>query len=244
MQAIILAGGKGTRLQPYTMVFPKPMLPVGGLPIIATIVRQLAHFGFDDLVISLGHLGDYIRMYFGDPANVPPGVRIRYYVEEQPLGTAGPLSIIGDLAEDFLVINGDILSTIDYADFFRVHRERGADLSVAVGVKEVKMSLGILDLDPEGRITSFREKPTFKFYDNMGVYVYNRGVMPTIQPNRRLDVNDLVATLLRDGKKVYGYLSKDHYYWIDIGQHGDYEKANEEFEKNKNAFLHVGEDGK
>jgi NDP-mannose synthase len=237
MQAIILAGGAGTRLRPYTLVFPKPMLPVGGMPIIATIVHQLAYYGFNDIVISLGYLGDYIRMYFMGGVNTPKGVTIRFSFEDQPLGTTGPLALVDKLDDDFLVINGDILSTIDYADFFHTHRDRHADLSVAVGIKEVKMSLGILDLDEKQRITGFREKPTFVFHDNMGIYVYSRSVMKWVERDKKLDVNVLVAKLVEEKKNVFGYISKEEYFWIDVGQHADYEKANEEFEKRRSAFL-------
>ncbi len=243
MQAVILAGGQGTRLRPYTLVFPKPMLPVGGQPIIETILRQLSHYGFSEAVISLGYMGDYVRMYFNDHTRVPAGMRIRYVSEDQPLGTAGSLALVEDLEDDFLVINGDILTTIDYRDFVATHRRRGADLSIAVGVKEVRMSLGVLELDAEQRITNFREKPTYTFYDNMGIYVYNRSVAASIERNKRLDANTLVLKLIAEGKKVFGYLSKEQYYWIDVGHHADYEKANEEFEKRREAFLPGGAGG-
>ena len=121
MQAIVLAGGKGTRLSPYTLVFPKPMLPVGGQPIIQTIVRQLAYFGFDDVVISLGYLGELIELYFKDKSNIPSGVNIRFVTEEKPLGTSGAISLVDNLDDDFLVINGDILTTLDFGKMFEYH---------------------------------------------------------------------------------------------------------------------------
>jgi NDP-sugar pyrophosphorylase family protein len=226
MQAIILAGGKGTRLQPYTLVFPKPMLPVGGLPIIQTIVRQLAYYGFDDIVISLGYLGEYIRMFFEDPANVPKGVKNSLFLRRASFGHFGPIALAGDLEENFLVINGDILTTIDYRNFLEAHKKAKAILSLAVAVREIKMSLGMLDLDSRSIVTDFREKPTFKFNDNMGIYIYNRATLEFIEKNKRLDLNDLVLKLIKAKKTVYGYnVSNSPYYWIDIGQHADYEKG-------------------
>lgn len=243
MQAVILAGGKGTRLLPYTTVFPKPMLPVGGKPIIEIIVQQLGYYGFSDVVISLGYLGDYIRMYFQDPSRIPPGVTIRYVEESEPLGTAGPIALVPDLDEQFLVINGDILTTLDYRDFMRYHRERGAALTLAVGVKNVTMSLGILELDDEMHITNFSEKPTFTYHDNMGIYIYSRGVIDSIVKHQHLDLNELVLNLLARRERVCGYICRDPYFWIDIGRSGEYEEANREFEVRRKDFL-MGEESR
>lgn len=241
MQAVVLAGGKGTRLLPYTLVFPKPMLPVGGIPIIGTIVRQLAHYGFDDIVVSLGYLGDYIRLYFREPANVPPQCKIRFFDEERPLGTAGPIALAPDLEDDFLAINGDILTTIDFARFMEAHRSNGAALSIAVGKKDVLISLGILESDEDGMIKGFREKPTYSFATNMGVYIYTRRALRFIPQGQHLDLNILVMRLLEAGEKVYGFVSNDPYYWIDVGQHADYALANEQFEQHRATFLPGGE---
>ncbi|MBN2354061.1 MAG: NTP transferase domain-containing protein [Spirochaetales bacterium] len=236
MQAIILAGGQGTRLRPYTVIFPKPMLPVGGKPIIEIIVNQLASYGFTDIVISLGYLGDYIRMFFNNPANVPAGVTIRYIDETTPLGTAGPIGLVEGLEDNFLVINGDILTTLDYSDFMRTHVERGALLSVAVGEKTITVNLGILDLNQDSMITNFHEKPTYKYSDNMGIYIYSSRILRYIEKNTRLDLNNLVLKLIGDNEKVFGYCCNEPYYWIDIGATGDYEKANLEFENNRAKF--------
>ena len=237
MQALVLAGGKGTRLRPYTMVFPKPMLPVDGRPIIDIIINQLSNFGFDDVTISLGYLGKYIEMYFEDKSNIPPGMTIRYFTESRPLGTSGPVALLDDPDENFLVINGDILSSINYSNFFAFHTEQNAVLSMAVGIREVKMSLGVLEFGNDHRIKSFVEKPTYTYHDNMGIYVYNRKALSYIEKDKKTDLNDLVSRLLEKEEKVCGFLSGDPYYWIDIGQHADYEKANIEFEKRKEEFL-------
>ncbi len=237
MQAVILAGGKGTRLMPYTTVFPKPMLPVGGKPIIDIIVQQLAYFGFTDIVISLGYLGDYIRMYFDDKSRVPGGVTIRYVEESTPLGTSGPVALVPRLEDNLLVINGDILTTLDYSDLMRYHKSKKASLTLAVGVRQVTMSLGILELDANSAVTNFSEKPTFTYHDNMGIYIYSREVVEQIPKNQRLDLNYLVLDLLSKKKTVCGYVSSEAYYWIDIGKSGDYEMANAEFEKRRSDFL-------
>ena len=237
MQALILAGGRGTRLHPYTLVYPKPLLPVGGRPIIHTIVDQLSFFGYTDIVISLGYLGNYIRMYFSEEKNVPPGTAIRYIDERDPLGTAGPVAMVSDLQENFLVINGDILTTIDFGALMQFHLDQGAQLSIVVGVKEVKLALGIVTLDDQRRITSFEEKPTRTFMDNMGIYVYRKSVAKGITPGVRLDVNQLVTGMIGRGEKVCGFVSSEPYYWIDIGQHGDYERANEVFAGKRDQFL-------
>jgi len=218
------------------MVFPKPMLPVGGMPIIAVIVKQLAYFGFTDITISLGYLGDYIRLYFDDRNHIPAGTVIRYVEETEPLGTAGSLSLLQNHEEDFLVLNGDLLTSLDFRDFFLFHRDQEALLSIAVGKKQVKMNLGILELDGT-RVTDFKEKPVVTYHDNMGIYIYNRKVLNHIEKNKRLDFNELVLRLLGKREKVLGYLSEKPYYWIDIGQHADYEQANGEFEQHKGDFL-------
>ena len=237
MQAVILAGGRGTRLAPYTVVFPKPMLPVGGQPIIQTIINQLAECGVEDIVISLGYLGDLIELYFRDRRNCPAGVAIRYVREEQPLGTSGALSLVEGLDEDFLVVNGDILTSLDYSEMVRFHRANDSILTVAVGIKKVSLSLGIISLDEDDRVVRIEEKPTYSFNDNMGIYVYSRSAIPYIPRNERTDVNFLIERLIADGRSVYGYRSDQPYYWIDIGQHAEYEKANAEFEHNKTRFL-------
>ncbi len=234
-QAVILAGGKGTRLLPYTVVFPKPMLPLGGQPIIQIILTQLVKHGFTDIVISLGYLGDMIELYFRDKKHI--GVNIRFVREQQPMGTAGALSLIEDLEEDFLVINGDILTSLDYRAMFDFHCKNSSALTVAVGMKEVCISLGILTLDGQDRVTGIEEKPTYRFNDNMGIYVYNRSTVSFLPRNQRTDLNVLMETLIGKNLPVFGYRSQDPYYWIDIGQHAEYEKANAEFEKYREVFL-------
>lgn len=237
MQALVLAGGRGTRLHPYTLVFPKPMLPVGGQPIIRTIVGQLVNHGFLDIVISLGYLGNYIRMFFDENGNTPNGATISYIIERQPLGTAAPVSLLPNPDENFLVLNGDILTSIDFGDLYSFHIDHDAALTIAVGVKQVKMNLGVVNFGDRDRITSITEKPTYTYNDNIGIYIYNQRALKYIEPGNRLDLPDLANNLIAAGEKVCGFTSREPYYWIDIGQHADYEKANKEFELRRDDFL-------
>jgi NDP-sugar pyrophosphorylase family protein len=237
MQALILAGGKGTRLKPYTLLFPKPLLPIGGQPIIQTIVQQLAFYGFKDIVISLGYLGEYIKMFFNDKTNVPEGVTISYFEEDTPLGTAGPVALMPHHDENFLVINGDVLTNLNYADLYQYHLKKESLLTMAVKSTEIKMHLGIIDFNDDGQVTDFREKPTYTFNDNMGIYIYNKRALDFIPPNVRFDLNFLILDMIEKNETVYAYASKGKYYWIDVGQHADYENANKEFKAHKDLFL-------
>jgi NDP-sugar pyrophosphorylase family protein len=157
-QAVILAGGKGTRLRPFTATLPKPLVPVGDHPIIAIVLRQLKHFGFRDVVISTGHLAELIEAYCGDGRKW--GVKIRYCREDKPLGTAGSLKLVRGLHPRFLTINGDVLTNLDYAKLFDRHVREDAEVTVAVQEREYKVDFGVLDLDARDRLKTFREKPS------------------------------------------------------------------------------------
>ncbi len=234
-RAIVLAGGKGTRLHPYTVVFPKPMLPIGGAPILDTILRQLHHFGFDRVTLSLGYMAGLVQSYFeGEVADGIP--TLDYYVEKKPLGTSGPVKAIEPEDEDFLVMNGDILSTLNLADLYDFHQRSGAILTLAVRKADYQLPLGIIEFDDDGTVREFREKPTVTHFDNVGIYIYNRRVLSYMKPDERCDVNFLVKDLIAAGEKVAAFHSQEPYYWIDIGRHGDFDKATEEFDKIREAF--------
>lgn len=237
MKAVILAGGKGTRLAPYTTVFPKPMLPVGDMPILEIIIRQLAYYGFKEIVLSVGHLAELIYAYFQNCNTLPEGVRLTYIKEEKPLGTAGPIALIPNLMETFLVMNGDILTTLDYSKLINFHKRKGALLTVGIYKKEVRMDLGVVEINDERRVTKYIEKPTYTYFDSMGIYVYEPEVIRYIEPGIYLDFPTLVQRLIDNGEKVFAYCHEGFYCWIDIGQHGDYQRANEEFKKRKEEFL-------
>lgn len=235
-KAIILAGGKGTRLLPYTIVMPKPMLPIGEIPVIEIISRQLKFHGFDKVVISLGHLSGVIKLFLESKAGEPGLPDFDFFTEEKALGTSGSLKAIDPEDEDFLVINGDILTTLNLGSMFENHKERGAMLTIGTRRTEYQLPLGSITLDADGYVTDFHEKPKLQFIDNIGAYVYSRKVLDYIRPEERIDVNTLVKRLLKDGQKVLAFLSEGPYFWIDIGTHADYERANTEFHKIQDQF--------
>lgn len=233
MQAIILAGGKGTRLAPYTTVFPKPLMPIGDMPILEIVIRQLKKHGFTKIVLAVGHLAGLIEAYFGDGSKW--GVEITYSREDEPLGTAGPLALIDNLDENFLVMNGDLLTNIDYSDLMRHHLTSGALSTVSVYTKEVPISLGVLELNGKGNITDYIEKPTLKYKVSMGIYIFNKNILTHIESGKYLDFPDLIKTLIQNDENVSGYMFEG--YWMDIGRHEDYSKVLEEFESMKDELL-------
>lgn len=227
MKAVILAGGKGTRLAPYTTIFPKPLVPIGDRPILEIIVRQLVKQGIGDIILSVGHLGELIEAYFQNGHRNIPGLRLQYFRECEALGTAGPLALIPELTETFLVMNGDVLTTLDYLALADFHRESKAALTIAINRKEVRVDLGVLNTDECHRLISYQEKPTFHFNVSMGVYVYEPHVLKYVPKGRYFDFPNLVSDLLKNGERIAGFHSED--YWLDIGRREDYELAQQEF---------------
>ena len=234
VKAVILAGGKGTRLAPYTTIFPKPLVPIGERPILEIIIRQLVRQGITDILLSVGHLGELIEAYFQNGRRNIPGLKLAYFRESQPLGTAGPLALIPGLDETFLVMNGDVLTSLNYQALLEFHRASRAALSVAMHRKEVRVDLGILETNEFSELVSYREKPLYRFDVSMGIYVYEPRVLRHIQRGQYLDFPDLVIHLLERGEKVVGYHSQD--YWLDIGRREDYELAQQEFESRVAEF--------
>jgi len=236
MKAVILAGGKGTRLRPYTTAFPKPLMPVGDKPILEIIVRQLKLHGIDEIIMAVGHLAELIMTFFGDGSKF--GVRIKYSREDEPLGTAGPLSLIRDeLTETFLVMNGDILTTLNYSDLIDYHRSSGAIATIALNRRNIYIDFGVVKLDENSYITDYIEKPTLKYLVSMGVYVFEPRVLEYIPDRKRFDFPDLVKKLINAGEKVKGYIYDG--YWLDIGRPEDYERANAEIDKIYNDLFKV-----
>ena len=235
-RAVVLAGGLGMRLRPYTTVLPKPLMPVGDRPILDVIVRQLRWHGFERLTIVTGHLAELIEAFFGDGERL--GIRIDYYREESPLGTVGALPLLDGLDEDFLVMNGDVLTDLDYTRFVEHHRAAGAVATIAAHVRDVQISLGVLEFGDErdgDRLTGYVEKPKYHYEASMGVYAFAPRVLDFIERGQRLDFPDLVLRLLEAGETVRALRSDS--YWLDIGRHEDYETAIEEFERLRSRFL-------
>lgn len=226
LRAVVLAGGLGTRLAPYTMVFPKPLVPLGDMPILEIVLRQLRWYGVETAYISVGHLAPLVEAYFLTRGPYD-GMEIAYLRETKPLGTAGALALLDDDGDDLLVCNGDILTTLNFAGIVDYHREQEAALTIGVHTKTVQVDLGVLGIDADGRVTEYKEKPTSSYECSMGVYVYSPAALAMIEPDRRLDFPDLVLRLLDSGDKVVAYRSEC--YWKDIGRHEDYERAAQDF---------------
>jgi NDP-sugar pyrophosphorylase family protein len=221
MRAVILAGVRGTRLRPYTTVLPKPLVPVGDRPVLELILHRLATCGFVQVDLCIGHLGELIMAYFADGSRIPAGMSLRYHREDEPLGTAGALRAINDLDETFLVMNGDIVTDLDFRELLTFHRKREAALTIATMEKEVSLSLGVIEHE-DYRVTGYVEKPTLGFPVSMGVYVYEPRVLDVMPPGR-FDFPDVVHLLLRQGERVATYPFSGT--WFDIGTRDDHERA-------------------
>ena len=234
MKTVILAGGKGTRLAPYTTIFPKPLVPIGDRPVLEIIIRQLVRQGFGDILLSVGHLGELIEAYFQNGHRNIPGLTLDYFRETQPLGTAGSLAMIPGLEDTFLAMNGDILTTLNYQELIQYHHKQGAAVTIAMHQKDVKIDLGVLEVDQDGVLTAYREKPLYNFEVSMGIYVYEPSVLRYIKKNQYLDFPDLVKRLLESGEKIVGFRSQA--YWLDIGRREDYELAQREFRSRAEEF--------
>lgn len=232
--AVILCGGRGTRLAPYTAVLPKPLVPVGSYPIIDILARQLVRHGFDELVFSVGHLAELIAAYFADHELKRSGVSFRWVRELAPLGTAGSLTLIDGLPERFLALNGDVLTTLDFGRMFEEHCSSGSLLTIASHRKRVSLPLGVIG--HEGAIvTSYSEKPVFEYDVSMGVYGYTREAVGMIPRGVRFDLPDLVHRMLDEGRPVSIFGSDAQ--WLDIGNPEDYSEAQRVFDADPCLYL-------
>ena len=228
MKAVIVAGGKGTRLSPYTTVFPKPLMPIGDKPVLEIIVRQLKAQGFNEIVMLVGHLGELIMAFFGDGSKF--NVNIAYCREERSLGTVGGLSLInGELDGTFLTINGDTLTNLNFLDLVRYHNSNHAIATIALKERQVPVDFGVVEMDGGNKIKGYTEKPTLVNLVSMGVNVFSSQVLQYIKLNGHLDFPNLIQNLIVAGQVVKGYVFDG--YWLDIGSRDDYERANTEIEK-------------
>jgi NDP-sugar pyrophosphorylase family protein len=234
MHAVILAGGKGVRLRPYTTTLPKPLVPIGDQHAILEIVlRQLASAGFTSCTIAIGHLGHIIRAYVGNGSQW--GLRVGYSTEDSPLGTMGPLLTMMDrLPDTFLVMNGDILTDLDYRDVVTRHRATGAPLTVATYARKVAIDFGVLTTE-SGRVVGFAEKPSMDYRVSMGVYGLSRDTLAGYTPGLPLGFDELVLDLLKAENPPYAYDFEG--YWLDIGRPDDYDRANAEFTTHRGLLL-------
>ena len=236
MRAVILAGGKGQRLRPYTTVLPKPLMPIGDMPILEVVLRQLRAAGVTRVTMAVGHLGELLKAFFGDGKRL--GLAIDYSFEARPLGTVGPLTLIPSLREEpeFLMMNGDVLTTLAYAELIARHRESAAAVTIATYRREVKIDFGVIESDPASNLlTRYVEKPSFDYRVSMGVYCFDSKVLGRLQPDVYCDFPDLIKTLLAAGEPVASYPFEG--YWLDMGRPDDYATAIEEFESRRSEFL-------
>jgi NDP-sugar pyrophosphorylase family protein len=233
MQAIILAGGKGRRLMPYTTVLPKPLMPIGDYSILEVILRQLMHAGFKKVTISTGYLHELIHAYID--SNKKLGLDISYVHEDTPLGTIGPLRLMKDLESNFLVMNGDILTDINYKALIDWHTKKKAIATVATYRRDAPIDFGVLEKDTENRIIAFREKPTYHFDVSMGVYVFSKKILNYVPRSEPFGFDQLMYALTADKAPVFSYPHDG--YWLDIGRPDDYARSIEEFERYKDRFL-------
>jgi NDP-sugar pyrophosphorylase family protein len=236
MLAVILAGGKGTRLKPFTMTIPKPLLPLGDVPTLEVVLRQLGANGFDRVVITLGHMAPLFIAHFGDGSSY--GIQIEYVRESEPLGTAAPLKQLRDPPDDFLVMNGDLLTDLSYLDMVATHRRRGAVATIAVAARQEKVDYGVIEIGPDGAFLDYREKPVIPYCVSMGINVLSARALRHIPPHGKFDMPELMLALHRSGERLHCY--RTDCYWQDMGRFDDYTRASEDFVNDPGRFLGNG----
>lgn len=221
--AVIMAGGFGTRLRPLTDNIPKPMLPIGGTPLLERTVDRLRQCGVKNVNLTTHYLPEVIRGHFGDGSDF--GVNINYVAEDRPLGTAGALSLLPDGDEPLLVMNGDILTSVDFQELLRFHRDHRAAMTVGVRQYEFTVPYGVIQAE-HGIIRGLQEKPKLNFLVNAGIYLLEPNVRQFIPTGRRFDMTDLIDVLLEQNQRVASFPVVE--YWLDIGQIEDFQRAQED----------------
>jgi NDP-mannose synthase len=231
MRAVILAGGLGTRLRPYTTIIPKPLVPIGERPVLEHIIRSLHRDGVREVDLCVSHLGQLIQLYLSQ-SELPEDLGLRFHRESEPLGTAGALKIVPDLDDTFIAMNGDILTTLDYGVLVDFHREQDAALTIAMHSQRVHVDLGVIETDA-GFVSGFVEKPTLKYHVSMGIYVYEARALRHL-PEGACQFPDLVLRLMEAGERVAAYENDAE--WYDIGTPMEYERAAAAFERSPEKF--------
>ena len=233
MRAVILAGGLGTRLRPYTTVLPKPLVPIGDRPILEHILRRLYACGVRTADLCVGHLGELIQAYFSEAGSLPPDLELRWHREDQPLGTAGALRLIPDLEGTLFAMNGDVLTTLDYGDLVAFHEQSGAALTVATHARRVDIDLGVIEAEGD-RIVGYREKPTLDYEVSMGIYGYDARALAHLPTQGPCQFPDLVHRLLDAGEEVATFRNQAE--WYDIGTPEEHQRAVEAYEGSPETF--------
>ena len=232
-RAVILAGGKGTRLRPYTVVLPKPLMPIGDYPILEVIIRQLAQNIFSHITIAVNHQADLIKTFFGDGSRW--GIKIDYSLEDKPLSTMAPLKLIKDLPDNFLVMNDDILTNLNYNEFYEYHIKNKNIFTISSYQREVKSEFGVLELDNQNNLVGFKEKPIQKYNVSMGIYMVSKKAVEFIPEDTFYGFDHLMLDLVKNNKNPS--VKPFNGYWLDIGRPDDYEQAIEEFDRLKDKFF-------
>ena len=232
-RAVILAGGRGTRLKPYTVVLPKPLMPVGDYPILEIIVRQLSHHGFSHITLAVNHQANLIKAFFGD--GQAWGVRIDYSLESTALSTIAPLALITGLPDHFLLMNGDVLTDMDLNRFWTEHVSANRLFTIAAARREQRTEYGVLHASDSNILTGFEEKPVTSYLVSMGVYIVSKQVLSFVPKARKYGFDDLMLDLLN--RKAEVQISPYSGYWLDIGRPDDYAQAIEDFENRRQIFL-------
>lgn len=228
-RAVILAGGKGTRLKPYTINMPKPLVPVGEKPIIELIIVKLANSGFNHVTITVNHMADMIKEFCGDGSKW--GIEIDYSLETKPLSTMGPLKLIDDLPENFLVMNGDVLTDLDFAELYKEHIANKSIFTISAFERDHKVDYGVLESDCNNRLVAFKEKPVLHYLVSMGVYIVNRRCLDVIPQDTFYGFDHLMLDLIKLGTPAT--VRPFNGYWLDIGRPEDYEQACIDVEQGK-----------
>ncbi len=231
--AVILAGGRGTRLRPYTVAMPKPLVPIGDYPILEIIIRQLANKGFQRIILTVNHQADLIRAYCGDGSKW--GVNIEYSLEYKPLGTMGPLKNIDTLPDDFLVMNGDVLTDLDYGALLEEHITNKSIFTISGYNRQHMVDYGVLHIDSDGSLSGFEEKPLLHYTVSMGVYAVSRKILEFIPQDEYFGFDNLMLKLIAHGQKARIIVYNG--YWMDIGRPEDYQKATDDFDEKNGSFL-------
>lgn len=226
MKAFILAGGKGSRLLPYTTNFPKPLMPIKDKPILEIVIDRLRQAGIKDIIFGTGHLAELLQAFFGDGGKF--GVNISYSREDEPLGTAGPLNLVRDeFTDTFLVMNGDILTDIDFHKLINYHKNNKSTATIALSKRTVEIDFGVVAINNENQFVEWQEKPEIKYLVSTGIYIFEPEALDVLPAEGFFNLPDLIVSLSENNKKVMGYIH--HGYWLDIGRAGDYAKACEDY---------------
>jgi NDP-sugar pyrophosphorylase family protein len=232
-RAIILAGGKGTRLYPYTWVLPKPLMPIGEMPILEVIIKQLVDNGFDHITLAVNHMAEIIKAFFGDGTKW--GIKIDYSLEDKPLSTMAPLKLIKDLPDNFLIMNGDVLTDLDFSDLYKYHTQKKNIFTISSYLRSQLNDYGVLEVGEDRKLFGFREKPTTHFEVSMGVYMANKEIFDVIPTNTFYGFDHLMLDLIKRNSPAS--VKVHNGYWLDIGRPDDYHIALEKFEKERTVFL-------